>query len=174
MTEIRTERFLMRPPVIDDAAAIADIISDRRIYENVASIEPSQGMEKTGRWILNAERGAQLGTDHVFLVVEEGVVIATAAAHRRATSEPFEIGYWVAPAHWGRGVATEAARALVTWLEARGQAAKLVSGHFKDNPASGRVLEKLGFIVTHEAPVYCVGRGCDVDHIFMVRKAGTE
>ena len=171
MTEIRTERFVMRQPALEDADEVTRLVADPRIYRNVARIPPEQSREDTGRWILNALRGEELGTDQVFLILKEGAIIGTVGAHRPAPSEPFEIGYWIAPDHWGHGIATEAAHALVTWLEARDQAEKLISGHFRDNPASGRVLEKLGFVASHEGPVYCVGRGCEVDHVFMVRKA---
>ena len=169
MNEIRTARFRLRPPRLEDAEAVTAIVRDPRIYEKVARIPPAQSVEQTGRWILSTERGGELGTDHVFLVTRDETVIATVGAHRPATDQPFEIGYWVAPAEWGRGVATEVSQALIGWLEAREQAGEIISGHFIDNPASGRVLGKLGFEVTGTGPVYCLGRGCHVDHVFMRR-----
>lgn len=169
MAEIRTERLLLRPPVLADAAHITELVNDPLIYEKVARIPPGQSVEQTGRWILGTERGNELGTDHVFLIVESGAVIGTIGAHRAAADMPFEIGYWVAPAAWGRGVATEAATALIAWLDDRGLAGKLVSGYFADNPASGRVLEKLGFSPVRTGPVYCDGRGRKVNHVFVQR-----
>ena len=171
--EIRTQRFLMRAPTLADAERVTELVRDPRIYEKVARIPPDQSVEQTGKWFLNCERGNELGTDHVFLIIEAGEVIGTVGAHRPATSEPFEIGYWIAPQAWGRGVATEAACALIGWLDARGQADTLVSGHFADNPASGRVLEKLGFEVIRTGPVYCLGRGREIDHVYMKRTGQT-
>ncbi|MFL6802044.1 MAG: GNAT family N-acetyltransferase, partial [Sphingomicrobium sp.] len=53
-------------------------------------------------------------------------------------------GYWIARHAWGRGYATEACTALIAI--ARTLALPCLEGsHFLDNPASGRVLEKLGF-----------------------------
>ena len=92
-------------------------------------------------------------------------------AHRKPGDEVFELGYWVAPEAWKRGVATEAGQAVIDWLAARGQADEIISGHFADNPASGRVLHKLGFEETGMSPVFCAGRDQQVDHIFMVRRA---
>lgn len=175
MTEIRTRRCLLRPPVLGDAKRVTELVNDKRIYEKVARIPPGQSLEETGRWILGVERGREAGSDHVFALVDDGdSLIGMTGAHRQSTDRPFEIGYWLAPEAWGKGIATEAAEALIEWLDARGQADELVSGYFKDNPASGRVLEKLGFETTHEAPVYCAGRNCDVDHVYMVRKARPE
>jgi RimJ/RimL family protein N-acetyltransferase len=54
------------------------------------------------------------------------------------------MGYWIARAHWGRGIATEACTALVEIARTLGLAS-LEGSHFLDNPGSGRVLEKLGF-----------------------------
>ena len=170
MAEIRTARFLMRSPTLLDAEAVTTIVNDPRIYETVGRIPPAQSVEETGKWILNAERGRALDTDHVYFVIEGSEIIGTVAAHRPATDQPFELGYWVAPSAWGRGVATEAAQTLIDWLNIRGQASLLTSGYFADNPASGRVLEKLGFTYTRTAPGFCLGRDREIEHIFVERK----
>jgi RimJ/RimL family protein N-acetyltransferase len=54
------------------------------------------------------------------------------------------MGYWIARPYWGRGLATEACGALIDIARALGLAS-LEGSHFIDNPASARVLEKLGF-----------------------------
>ena len=54
------------------------------------------------------------------------------------------MGYWIARLYWGRGLATEACRALIEIARTLGLAS-LEGSHFIDNPASARVLEKLGF-----------------------------
>lgn len=55
-----------------------------------------------------------------------------------------EIGYWIARQHWGRGYATEAGAAVLQIARTLGHQ-HILASHFLDNPASGRVLEKLGF-----------------------------
>ena len=62
----------------------------------------------------------------------------------RRASGAVEFGYWIARPHWGRGFASEAGRALIAIARALGLT-RLEASHFLDNPASGRVLEKLGF-----------------------------
>jgi RimJ/RimL family protein N-acetyltransferase len=70
-----------------------------------------------------------------------------------------ELGYWLARDHWGRGYATEAGRAVIEIARSSLRLPRLVSGHFTDNPASGRVLEKLGFRATGQlARRYSAGR----------------
>jgi RimJ/RimL family protein N-acetyltransferase len=59
-----------------------------------------------------------------------------------------ELGYWITPSAWGRGFATEAGEAVLAMARDTLRLDRLVSGHFVDNPASGRVLAKLGFVPT--------------------------
>lgn len=56
-----------------------------------------------------------------------------------------EIGYGLNPGAWGRGYATEAVGALVTALLARPDVRRVTAQTATTNPASARVLEKLGF-----------------------------
>ena len=79
----------------------------------------------------------------------------------RRPSGAVELGYWIARDHWGRGLATEASRALVDIARMLGL--KMLEGaHFTDNPASGRVLEKLGFEASGIiAPRFSCARGHD-------------
>ena len=65
----------------------------------------------------------------------------------RRPSGAVEMGYWIAQPHWGKGFATEAGRALIDIARTL-KLPRLEASHFVDNPASGRVLEKLGFIPT--------------------------
>ncbi|MEJ8631646.1 GNAT family N-acetyltransferase [Sphingomonas sp. I4] len=59
-----------------------------------------------------------------------------------------ELGYWLTPSAWGRGYATEAGRAVVAMARDALPISRLGAWHFVDNPASGRVLGKLGFRAT--------------------------
>ena len=60
------------------------------------------------------------------------------------------VGYWVAKPYWNQGICTEALRLLVDYCFDVEGMQSLISGHFVDNPASGRVMEKCGFVATGE------------------------
>ncbi len=60
------------------------------------------------------------------------------------------VGYWVARPYWGRGICTEALGLMIRNILSDTDIASLISGHFIDNPASGRVMEKCGFVPTGE------------------------
>ena len=77
----------------------------------------------------------------------------------RRPNGALEFGYWIARPYWGRGYATEAGRAVIDIARKALRLPKLDAGHFLDNPASGRVLEKLGFRPTGQtASRYSAGR----------------
>jgi RimJ/RimL family protein N-acetyltransferase len=80
-----------------------------------------------------------------------------------------EIGYWLGRPFWGRGLATEAVSGALSWAKKAWRRRMVVSGHFADNPASGRVLEKAGFLYTGEIrPRHSVARGVSADTRMMV------
>ena len=154
----RTDRLLLRPGWAEDAPALARAIADEAIVRNLATAPWPYGVAEAEAF-LAAPRDPVLPS---FLICER-----TAAAPRligacglgRRPSGAVELGYWIARAHWGRGFATEAGLALVGIARALGLA-RVEASHFVDNPASGRVLEKLGFFPTGlSADRYSCARG---------------
>lgn len=62
-------------------------------------------------------------------------------------------GYWVAKPYWNQGICTEALGLMIEHIRKTTDIKSLISGHFVDNPASGRVMEKCGFIPTGETVI---------------------
>ena len=60
------------------------------------------------------------------------------------------IGYWVAKPYWNQGMCTEALRLMLVHIRETTDIKSLISGHFVAKPASGRVMEKCGFVPTGE------------------------
>lgn len=139
----RTPRLLLRPGFPEDAQALAAAIADHGILRNLASA-PSPYMLRDAEAFLAQPRDPVLPS---FVITER-----TAAAPRlvgacglgRRPSGAVELGYWIARSHWGRGIATEACAALID-IACALRLPALEGSYFIDNPASGRVLEKLGF-----------------------------
>ena len=63
------------------------------------------------------------------------------------------VGYWVARPYWNMGICTEALNMMIARTRAKKKISSLISGHFIDNPASGKVMEKCGFVPTGEEVV---------------------
>ena len=154
----RTERLLLRPGFPEDAPAVAAAIADQSIVRNLATA-PWPYALRDAEAFLASPRDPVLPS---FLIIErtDGAprLVGSCGLGRRP-SGAVELGYWIARAHWGRGIATEACTALIDIARAL-RLPKLEGSHFLDNPASGRVLEKLGFESTGiVAPRLSCGRG---------------
>ncbi|RST31360.1 N-acetyltransferase [Sphingomonas ginkgonis] len=142
----RTERLLLRPGWIEDAPALAAAIADERIVRNL-SAAPWPYRLADAEAFLSAPRDPVLPSFLVFVRTTAAPELIGSCALVRRPSGAVELGYWIGRAHWGRGYATEAGRALIEIARALGLR-RLEAAHFVDNPASGRVLEKLGFVST--------------------------
>lgn len=156
----RTERLLLRPGWAEDAPALTRAIADEQVVRNLA-VAPWPYALNDAEAFLAAPRDPAMPN---FLITErtDGAPrIVGACGLGRRPSGAVELGYWIARAHWGKGFATEAGQALIDIARAL-RLPRLEGSHFVDNPASGRVLEKLGFKPTGiSAPRYSCARGAE-------------
>jgi RimJ/RimL family protein N-acetyltransferase len=139
----RTPRLLLRPGFPEDAAALAAAIADETIVRNLAVV-PWPYTLRDAEAFLASPRDPALPSMLIFERTEAAPRLVGCCGLKRRSSGAVELGYWIARPYWGRGLATEACKALIDISRTLGLA-KLEAGHFIDNPASGRVLEKLGF-----------------------------
>jgi RimJ/RimL family protein N-acetyltransferase len=157
-----TERLLLRPTWPEDWQDVLAGIGDEAIARNLARV-PWPYTEADARWwTAQGQDPAMPG----FAVVESatGRLIGSIGIHANEEGDP-EIGYWIARTAWGRGYATEAGRGVLAVARALGMR-RLAAGHYVDNPASGRVLRKLGFVPTGKpARRFSLARGEEVDSI---------
>ncbi len=157
--EIETERLRLRPVRMSDARCVAHYAGDPEVAR-MASAIPTPYLDCAAEgWIMTLNARKPLGEDFVF-AIEDGAdgLVGVIGAHKgRHGSAGFDVGYWIGRPYWGRGYATEALRGFVSEARALGP---LTAGHFADNPASGRVLEKGGFAYTGETQnSFSIGRG---------------
>ena len=155
----RTERLLLRPGWAEDAPALFEAIADERIVRNLATA-PWPYRLRDAEAFLATERTPDHGNFLIFRRTQEETKLVGSIGFGRTPDGNREFGYWIARPYWGRGYATEAGRAVIKLARDSLRLPRLHSGHFLDNPASGRVLEKLGFRATGViAPRLSVGRG---------------
>jgi RimJ/RimL family protein N-acetyltransferase len=155
----RTERLLLRPGWTQDAPALFEAIADEAIVRNLASAPWPYTPAHAEAFLANERNPAEPGMLIFRRTAHAPELVGTIGLGRRPDGEP-EIGYWIARPFWGLGYATEAGRAMLDFARDTLRLRKLHAGHFLDNPASGRVLEKLGFRPTGLImPRYSAGRG---------------
>ena len=157
----RTDRLLLRPGWAEDAPALAQAIGDELIVRNLAVV-PWPYSLRDAEAFLAAPRDPLLPSLLIFERTGSAPSLVGSCGLGRRASGAVELGYWIARPHWGQGFATEAGRALLDIAKALGLK-RLEASHFLDNPASGRVLEKLGFRSTGLiAPRLSCARGTEI------------
>ncbi len=151
---IRSERLFLRPGWPEDWAELLTAINDEAVVRNLATAPWPYTMDDAMAFV---RRPQEKLLPHFFVTLPSGEgtkLIGSAGLTRHG--DDIELGYWIARSHWGQGYATEAARAVLRLAEALGHR-RIVAGHFADNPASGRVLAKAGFLRAGE-PTYRFSR----------------
>lgn len=139
----RTERLLLRPGFPEDAPALAAAIADESIARNLANVPWPYSM-RDAEAFLASPRDPILPSLLIFERGDCAPQLVGACGLGRRPSGAVEMGFWIGRSYWGRGYATEACAALIEIARTLGLAS-VEGSHFLDNPASARVLEKLGF-----------------------------
>lgn len=159
---IETERLILRPFAGEDAAAVQNYVALWDIARMTTRIPHPYPPGAAAEWIASHAAMEAEGGEAVFCICHEDRPIGATSLRRNIPHaegpDTAEIGYWLAPAYWGRGLATESARALLAHAFDHPLLSALTSGHFQDNPASGRVLAKCGFRPAGDEQSWCEAR----------------
>ncbi len=140
---IRTERLFLRPGWPEDWQELLAAIGEEAVVRNLGRAPWPYTAADARDFAARPQDGR---TPHfvVTLPGASGARVIGACGLERDDHGGVELGYWIARGHWGRGYATEAGRAVLGLARALGHG-RLSASHFVDNPASGRVLAKIGF-----------------------------
>lgn len=146
---VETRRLVLRSPQAQDVTRLAALANDHDIARMTLRMPHPYSVDDAEGFILSVA-GQDPARSRTFLIEHEdhgpvGVLGIFEDGHVAP-----EVGYWIGRPYWGRGYATEALEAGVLWASRQWKRRALVAGHFSDNPASGRVLEKAGFLYTGE------------------------
>lgn len=142
---VSTERLILRGPVRNDAAALAHLLNDLNVAGMTSRIPHPYGLADAEAWLDSAMKCDF--RDEAAFVIEHRNFGVVGGLGFMPGDRP-ELGYWIGRPYWNRGYATEAARGAMKWVKRDWRKPVVVSGHFADNPASGQVLCKAGFLYT--------------------------
>ena len=165
---IGTDRLILRGPTAADAPVMAEFANDPRVAGNVARMpypythdDAAEGLAQIARYDPRREVA--------FAIEHRGFgFIGMLSFHEREPRRP-EVGYWIGRPFWGRGYATEALEGALRWAHGDWRRNVVWAGHFADNPASGQVLCKAGFLYTGDIEHQdCLARGRKVPSRKMV------
>jgi RimJ/RimL family protein N-acetyltransferase len=143
---LTTERLTLRPFIADDAFDVEQLAGMREIADTTLNIPHPYPHGAAAEWINTHRPAWNEGSNVTFAIVDNAtgrlvgaISLMIKREHRRA-----ELGYWIALKLWNRGYATEASQRLIDFgFEVLGLH-RIESRHFLRNPASGRVMKKVG------------------------------
>jgi RimJ/RimL family protein N-acetyltransferase len=155
MPSLETERLTLRPLRRRDAAEFTRLAGDWAVASMTSDI-PYPFARTQAKWLADARRG-----EVRFAIEREGQLIGGVGFYRRRPRTA-ELGFWLGRPWWGTAMPPKRLRRSCARLQGASPAG-LTSAHFVDNPASGRVLAKLGFVPAGRGWIGCAARGHDVE-----------
>jgi RimJ/RimL family protein N-acetyltransferase len=143
---LTTARLVLRPFALTDAPDVQRLCNVREIALNTLLIPHPYPDGLAEQWISSQEESFAKGEVVTFAITvgAEGELAGAIGMRVQRESDRAEIGYWIGVPFWGRGFATEAARAVVQYGFDRLALHRIYAEHFKRNASSGRVLQKIG------------------------------
>lgn len=157
---LTAKRLVLRPVNRADLFAIVSLANDWDVARMLSHMPHPYGQTDAEDFIKRQEAEGDLRSGFSFAIEIGGRYAGGCGLHSR--EDGIELGYWLGRPFWGQGYATEAAARLCAFAFGPLGVTELVAGHFADNPASGRVLQKLGFAYTRDVMRFALARHEDV------------
>jgi 8-oxo-dGTP diphosphatase len=148
-TPLKTERLTLRPLRPEDAEAMHRLVNDWEVTRTLAELKYPYPRDLADEWIASTAEQLAAGSGyHLAITGHEGskeTLVGVVGLRVDSAARVGRLGYWVGKAFWGHGVATEAARRLTSWAFANLPLDRIVADVGDGNPASIKVLNRIGF-----------------------------
>ncbi len=158
---IDAQRMILRPLRTSDLGLVGMYAADRRVAEMTTTIPHPLPPGVIEALIVRAQAADR--REFVWAMDATafgGSEVLGLISLEQMDRDQSEVGYWVAPAFWNTGIASEAVRALI---EANPLGNKTIfASVFQDNPGSARVLTNAGFDYLGDAEAFCIARNATV------------
>jgi RimJ/RimL family protein N-acetyltransferase len=145
---LTTHRLLLRPFRTEDGPDVKRLAGDPAVAADATAIPYpfEDGMAEA--WIASHARAFEAGTQAIFALTrrEDGALVGAAGLTLDPGNRHAELGYWVGRPYWGGGYATEACEALVRYGFEALALHRIHGNCLRRNPASARVMRKLGMV----------------------------
>ncbi len=153
---LTTPRLVLRELKMSDAQALSKYGSNFDIARMTGSFPHPFPLISAEFKIMHLRALKEQGLAFPFAITEKGddAMIGIMDLFRGKPGADLEIGYWIGEPAWGKGYASEAGKAILTEAERVFGKQTIRAGAFADNPASHRVLEKMGFVPTGKTELY--------------------
>ena len=144
---LETERLLLRPFSPDDGPSVERLAGAREVADTTLTIPHPYPAGGGAAWIATHAEAWAHGDRLTLAITPRSAtedLLGTITLHISREHAHAEIGYWIGVHAWGRGYATEASRAVIGYAFGELALHRITGRHVTRNPASGRVMQKLG------------------------------
>lgn len=153
---LETKRLLLRPLTVDDAETIYENWTSDPDVAKFMRWELHKDVSETREWLSTEEECVE--SDEVynwgFVLKETGELIGSGGLIFKEAKGMYELGYNIMKKYWGLGIATEASGKIIEYGINELKQRQFYCCHAKDNPASGKVMMKVGFVYQNDGE-YC-------------------
>jgi ribosomal-protein-alanine N-acetyltransferase len=158
---LETERLVLRPYSLADARRVQEMCGDEAVASTTLAIPHPYPDGAAEQWISTHADGFRKGSEVTLAITQRpgGLVVGSMAIFVNNDHRRGELGYVVAKEHWNQGYCTEAARAFLNFGFKTLDLNRIQATHFPRNPASGRVMQKLGMSREGLLRQYVLNRG---------------
>lgn len=181
---ISNSRTLLRPFALTDAQRVAELANDEQVSQTLRSFEYPYSINDARNWISELPGEWEQGKSAVFGVSLPGnesrseELVGAVGIVLDPQSNRGELGYWIGRNYWGQGIATEACVSILDFAFGQLLLNKVVAECLAKNPASARVLEKVGMVqegyLKDHFRKYATDPYCDVRVFGLLRTAWNE
>jgi len=138
---LRTARLKLDALTLDDLPVVHAEWGVPEVARMMATIKADWTLDEAKTWIKRSDAPSRAGLG-LAVRLHDGTLVGSVALG----GDPFDLGYMFAPQHWGKGYASEAVGAFLhAVFQCFDDLNQVDATVFDDNPASARVLQKLGF-----------------------------
>jgi len=143
---IECERLILRPFVPEDASEVQRLAGDRAIADTTLNIPHPYKDGMAEEWISSHKGAFAQGQGVTFAVTgkSDGSLLGAIGLMGKTGGHQAEMGYWVGKPYWNMGFCTEAGKAMLKFAFSELGLIRVHASYLSRNPASGRVMEKLG------------------------------
>lgn len=154
---LETDRLVLRPFKQEDVYRVFECWESDSEVAKYMFWTSHNDIEKTKEWITFELGQIEKDDWYRFAIVikETNELIGTALIYYEEEVQCWEIGYNLGRAYWDNGYATEAMKKVLKFAVERLKLSEIVGRYAKENPASGNVMKKLGFIYEKDIPYEC-------------------
>jgi len=143
---LETARLILRPFRTDDAGDVQRLAGDRDVAYNTMLVPHPYEDGEAERWIGTHLETYESGQGVTFAITrrEDGALLGSIGLTIFEKHRSGELGYWLGKPYWNNGYTTEASRAVLQYGFLLRNLHRIHAKHYARNPASGRVLQKIG------------------------------